>query len=809
MARINKETGRVPTIVCQFPARRALSWAVAALLGTLAAPAMAAPPAELPAHASAAQHAGFTPCDLGRFNCPPRPVSFALCRPNALLEFYQPGLPEDSRGREDALTNVRAEHVDASDRSIYRLRGDVTMRRYDQLLQADRVNYNDRTTAYSARGHVTYQDSQELLSAAHMHGTTTPDYAEASHVRYQMLVSHGNGTASHATLLDPQHSRYSEATYSTCDPGDRLWEFRADRITINKDTGIGVARDATMRMGDVPFFWLPYFSFPVDDRRKSGFLYPTFGHTSNAGFMFSIPYYLNLAPNYDATLTPQIYTKRGVMLGGQFRYLLGSSRGQLDIDYLPSDKHAGSDHDGRHRDIRNGADRYLVHFKDRTGISRHWYFSTSIRRASDKYYFQDFESALKGYTTPSMLRSSAGIHGSGKYWGASLSMSQYQNVDPLLSDRSMPYKRWPSARFDIDVPLTSNVEWGMRSEAVAFRDNADAAVEGNRLDLYPYLQADYQGAAWYVRPRVAFRYTAYDLIDDPDLYGYTNHSPSRALPITSIDSGLVFERKTSLFGQQYTQTLEPRLYYLYVPYHDQRDQPLFDTGNMTFGYWQLFSTNRFSGADRQMDANNLTAALTTRLLSADGIQKAAFSFGQIRYFSPQRVQLRRSGQRTDFAGSDYVAQLDLSLNPDWRLHSMYQWDPNHHRNAMGSVGIQRRIGFNGVLNFSYRYRYHYMDQFDVSAAIPINERWRLLARWNLAKRQRQQWDNGEPKTLAALLGVEYENCCIALRLLGRHYVRDVHGDTDNAIMLQIQFKGLGSFSPQTEQFLHRAILGYQ
>ncbi|HET7269122.1 MAG TPA: LPS assembly protein LptD [Oleiagrimonas sp.] len=797
----------MPTTARHFPARHALAWAVAAVFGSLAAPAMAAAPAELPAQAPVQQHTGFTPCPLGRFDCPPRPVSFALCRPNALLEFYRPGLPEDSHGREDAITNVWAEHVDASDSSIYRLSGNVTLRRYDQLLQADHLNYNDRTTAYSARGHVTYQDSKELLSASHMHGTTTPDYAEASDVRYQMLISHGNGVAEHATLLDPKHSRYTHATYSTCDPGHRLWEFSADRITINKDTGVGVARDATMRMGDVPFFWLPYFSFPVDDRRKSGFLYPTFGHNSNSGFMFSIPYYLNLAPNYDATLTPKIYTKRGLMLGAQFRYLIGPSSGQLDIDYLPSDRHAGSDHDDRDRDIDDGADRYFVQFENRTRLGGSWSFNTSIKHVSDKYYFQDFQSPLSFYTTPSSLSSRAGIRGSGQWWSASIGLLQFQNIDPLLSDNHVQYKRWPRIAFEIDAPITRTLEWGITSEAVAFRK--DHAVEGNRVDLYPYLEGNYQGAAWYVRPRVAWRYTTYRLINDPAHFGYTDDAPSRSLPIASIDSGLIFERETSLFGHSYTQTLEPRLYYLYVPYRDQRDLPTFDTRDMTFGYWQLFSTNRFSGADRQMDANNLTAAVTTRLLDSAGIQKAAFSFGQIRYFSPQRVQLGRNAPTTDFAGSDYVAQLDLTLSPDWRLHSVYQWDPNHHRNAMGSVGFQRRIGFNGVLNFSYRYRYHYMDQFDVSAAIPVTERWRLLARWNIAKRERQQWDEPHPKTLAALLGVEYENCCIAVRLLGRHYVRNVHGDTDNAIMLQVQFKGLGSFSPKTERFLHRAILGYQ
>lgn len=750
----------------------------------------------------------FTPCPLGSFNCPKPPVNYAMCRANALLAFYQPGLPTDSRGRESSATNIFAEHVDSSDPKTYQLDGHVSLARYDQLLQAEHMTYNDRTTAYLARGHVTYQDSGQLLSASQVQGTTQPDYAVADDVNYQLLISHGNGTATRAELVDSAHSIFTQATYSTCDPGHHIWEFRAGQITTNKQTGVGVARDATLRLGNVPILYLPWISFPIDDRRKTGFLYPTFSNNSNSGVSVSIPYYLNLAPNYDATLTPHLYSKRGLMLGSQFRYLLGSSKGQLDITYLPSDRLAGSDHDNRPRSIEDGADRYLVQFQHVTGLGHGWRLHAAINRASDKYYFQDFESELKGYVTPSVLASNAGLSGSGRWWDASVVFTEFQNVDPIYTDSRLQYKRWPAATFSFDLPLSRTLDLGMHSEAVAFRK--DAAVEGNRLDLYPYLEADWQGAAWFVRPRVAWRYTSYELINHPDLYGYTQTRPSRSLPISSLDSGLIFERDTSLFGEHYTQTLEPRLYYLYVPYRDQRDLPVFDSKLMTFGYWQLFTPNRFSGADRQMDANNLTAAVTTRLLDDSGVEAASFSFGQIRYFDPQQVQLGPTAPATHFHGSDYVAQLGLQLSDSWRLNSVYQWSPNQNRPEAGMLQLQRRLGFAGVLNFSYRYRYHFMDQLDASAVIPVAANWRLLARWNVAlSRSKTQWQRGDPKTLAALFGVEYEGCCVAVRLVGRHYVRNVFGDTDNAIMFELVFKGLGSSSPRTETFLHHAILGYQ
>ncbi|NKZ39530.1 LPS assembly protein LptD [Oleiagrimonas citrea] len=797
------------------PRRRLLALAIA-LAASSAAHAQDAPeaPATAPVPPVMRGQKSPPPCPLGSLFCPPRPVSYALCRPNALLNFYQPGLPQDTTGREQAETDIRAAHVDSSNRSVYRLDGQVRLQRYDQLLRADHVDYNDTTTAYNAQGNVRYQDSTMLLSAHRIQGTTMPDRSTADSVQYQLLESHGNGAADTAWLFDPQHSKLKQATYSTCDPGDRVWEFRAKQIDLNKQTGVGVAHHATLRYHHVPILYLPYMSFPIDNRRKSGFLYPTFGNSSNAGFMYSQPYYLNLAPNYDATLTPKIYSDRGVMLGSQFRYLTDLGRGVLNVDYLPNDKNAGSDHNDKVRsDLSDGADRYFIDFHHRTNLGKNWNFSTVYKHASDRYYFQDFSSDLVRASTTE-LASNAYLLGHGDWWNAAIGVDRYESVDPQLTERNLQYRRWPRGVFRMDVPLSRNLDFGLRSEAVAFR--RIRSLEGNRLDLQPYLSWSLGGAAWFVKPRIAYRYTRYDLIGDFNqytTYTYPNRTPSRSLPIYSVDSGLYFERNTSLFGHEYTQTLEPRLYYLYVPYRNQNDLPRFDTRLMNFDFWQLFTTNRFSGADRQMDANNLTAAVTSRLLDENGDERASISFGQIRYLQPQRVQLTPNTPATDYSGSAYVSQLSLKLSDDWRLNSSYQWSPNTRHNQVATLGVQRRVGADGVFNFAYRYRNRFLEQFDTSVVYPVSARWRLLGRWNVSLRDsvstNPQWHRGHPKTLEAVAGVEYDSCCVAIRLVGHHYVRDNLGNTNNAIMLEIEFKGLGSTTPQTESFLHRAILGYQ
>lgn len=766
-------------------------------------------------------------CPLGAFHCARRPVSYAMCRPNAMLSFYDPTLSKDSSVRDTSNTYVTAQRVDSSNQSVYHLEGDVKLERADQRLQADVTDYNNDTTDYDARGNVRYQEVGQLVSADHMRGNQDASTATADNVAYQMLTNRGNGVATQGQLLDDQRSRYLGATYSTCDVGNHVWEIRAKDIRMDKETGEGVAHDATMYLYNVPFFWLPTFTFPINDERKTGFLTPSIGNSSRGGFLLSAPYYLNLAPNYDATLDPRIYTERGVMLAGEFRYLIPGTLGQINFEYLPHDRG-----DSAPDSVTNtkDTDRWLLKYNDYTHIYGPWSFGTSINRASDRNYLRDFGNDL--YTSATgTLASSAYVNGGGKwgtaFWNAQFGADYYQNLDPSLPDTVLQYKRWPRAAFNVDWPINRWLEFGASTEAVAFRK--EDVVEGNRLDLYPYLAADFRGASWYVKPKLAYRYTTYDLTGQYNMYGYTpgilapgvatpftSRTPSRSLPVVSLDSGLVFDRYTSLFGTSYTQTLEPRLYYLYVPYRNQDNIPLFDTNLMSFDSWQLFTPNMYSGADRQMNANNLSAALTTRLLDDNGVERLSASFGQIRYFTQQRVQLPNGVNTvtptTNWSGSDYAVDFTTQLNDDWKVMSQYQWNPNTSLTDLGAITFQKRIKTDGIVNFSYRYRRQpgsnspLLEQYDASVVYPVSDRWRLIGHWTYSVLDK--------KTVEALAGVEYDTCCVALRLVGRHYVNTYDtttqiGSAYNSVMLEIQFKGMGGFTGQSENALRNGILGYQ
>ena len=771
-----------------------------------------------------------TNCPLGSFRCGARPLNYNMCRPNAMLSFYDPTMSKDSSVRDTSNTYVAAQRVDGSNQTVYHLEGDVKVDRADQRMQADVTDYNQDTTDYDARGNVRYQEVGQLVSSDHMRGNQDASTAIADNVSYQMLTSRGNGVANQGQMLDDQRSRYFNATYSNCDVGNHVWEIHAKDIRMDKETGEGVAHDATMYLYNVPFFWLPTFTFPINDDRKTGFLTPTVGNSSRSGFMVSAPYYLNLAPNYDATLDPRIYGDRGVLMAGEFRYVVPGSIGQLNVEYLPNDQ--GETNPNSLINTKD-TDRWLLKFNDNTHIYGPWSFNTSINLVSDRNYLSDFGDDL--YTSViSQLASSAYVNGAGKwgntYWNASFGGDYYQNANYALTDFTAQYQRWPRATFNVDYPINRWLEVGANTEAVEFRK--DDSVGGDRLDLYPYIQADFRGAAWFVKPRVAYRYTTYNLLGNYQQYGYSNGvtellpagttspytsgSPSRSLPVVSVDSGLVFDRSTSLFGDSYTQTLEPRLYYLYVPYRNQNNIPLFDTTLMSFDTWQLFSPNTYSGADRQISANNLSAMLTTRLLDDNGVERVSASFGQIRYFTQQSVQQPNSMTTvtppTNWSGSDYAIDLTTQLNDDWRVLAQYQWNPNTSLTDLGSITFQKRIATDGILNFSYRYRREpgteapWVEQYDASVVYPLSDRWRLLGHWTYSVLDK--------KTVEALAGVEYDSCCVALRLVGRHYVNTYNfsttlGSANTAIMFEIEFKGMGGFTGQSENALRNGILGYQ
>lgn len=730
---------------------------------------------------------------LGSLPASARPSNegeWVLCRPNAMFEFYNAQVPKEAV-REESPAEFAAERFDVSDEKTYLLEGEVEIQRGDQYIAADKLIYDVENERYEAEGSVHYQDRGLLLGADKAVGELGEDRSTLDNVQYQLLDARGNGRARQAVVVGDR-SKLDHITYTTCDPGTSGWELRATSLKIDQEEGVGTARNATLRLGRVPILYLPIATFPIDERRRTGFLFPSIGSSQDSGIDFSAPYYVNLAPNYDLTLTPRLMGRRGAMLGAEFRYLSEFHRGELAGTWLPNDD-------------QTGRDRGSLGWQHFGVLSPHWNFIADLNYVTDDRYFEDFGDSLAAAST-SLLQSTAGVFGRGRYWSASVSAQAWEITDPFLPDGFEPFRRLPRALYSYERPINDWFEAGVRSELVVFDHEAQPGA--TRYDVYPYIAFPLERAAFYVRPEFGFRQTGYQLDSEYDA-AFPSSSPSRGTPITSLDAGLFFERGASLFGKNYLQTLEPRLYYLNVPYENQEDLPLFDTQELTFSFEQLFRTNRFTGADRQMDANQATVAVTTRLLEeATGRERLSASLGQIRYFEAQRVQLPDI-PAMDPEGSAIVGDLDLTLSDRWRIGVSQQWDPDDELSDLSALRAQYRWRTDGVFNLAYRFRRENqgptinqvsVEQVDTSFAWPINERWRLVGRWNYSLL--------DESTLEAVAGFEWSSCCLAARVLGRHYVRNREGEKNNGIYIELELKGLATLGRKSGELLERAILGY-
>lgn len=713
------------------------------------------------------------PCD---------PSVWSLCSLDALLPSYTPGLPLQGE-RDSHSTHLSARAIDVSTSEHYLLEGAVEVRRLDQILKTERLRFSQADQSYATDTPMSYQDRNILLEAASASGNLEDDSGRMDQVRYQFIQARGSGEADSIELIAGDNSVLSGVTYSTCDPGQRYWEFRARQIDLDHEAGWGAGRNMSLRVGDVPILYMPYWRFPLDDRRQSGFLVPLIGSSSNSGVDLAIPYYLNLAPNYDATLMTRLIGGRGVMVGGAGRYLFPGQSGDLEADFLPNDNDFGAKrwywrlrHDGRYA---NG-----------------WTFFTNLSRVSDPFYFEDFGDSLTR-TATRLLFSRATLGKQWTHYRFSVGTDRWQITDPLFPEGGQPYRRQPRITFDGLQPLGGGFHFGIASELVDFRK--DDAVDGERLDLYPHLTWSAERGYGFLRQELGVRHTSYRLEREQ------RNSPSRTTPIASFDAGLYFDRDAGLFGRPFVQTLEPRLFYLYVPFRSQDDIPVFDTLEPAFGFSQLFRTNRFVGADRQMDANQLGIAVSTRYIDERGLERVSASIGQIRYFEPQRVQLPGRPPR-DVSGSPVIGELDLRFDRNWRVTLGQQWDPDRSRSEFSSARLQYRFDHDAqageqiVAGLSYRYRRDFLEQFDFSLLWPVRPNLRLFNRWNYSLR--------EDETLEALVGFEYETCCTVWRAMARRYVRNVQGDYNNGVWLELELKGLGSLGRKSGQLLERAILGY-
>jgi LPS-assembly protein len=672
--------------------------------------------------------------------------------------------------RDDEPITLRSHEFDAGKTTVAEARGQVELQRADQLLSTEILQYDPDNEAVTMPGQMSYKDSVIYLSGSNAEYSFLTESGKFSTVDYGLTGSSARGTASEVMVDGGNHSLLRELQFTTCPEEDPEWVMTAKELDLDFEKGVGTAKNAKLEFFNIPILYLPYMTFPIDDRRKSGFLYPFISTANDNGFEFNIPYYWNIAPNQDATITPTYFTDRGAMLTGEYRYISRRTGGKINFDWLPSDK--------KTRELR-----YHYTLRHDARFSRRWSSNVVIDRVSDDQYFQDFSNSLAS-ASRQYLRSKAGILGGGHYWTMSIYADDFQVVDEAVNIANEPYRRLPRVAFSLDRPLGfQGLRFQLDSELVYF--DRDIGTTGGRFDIYPRLDWNIATNWGYIKPSVGYRYTTYDLNRLPTA---VDSSPSRGTEILSLDSGMFFERDNGKGG---VQTLEPRVFYLYVPYKDQQAYPDFDTAPFTFGFSQLFHFNRFTGADRQGDANQLTLALTTRSIDQSaGRELWSLSFGQIIYFETQVVMAPGlPNDPLDDSASPFIAEF--VLHPTKRISSRIgaQWDWENSQIDVAVLGITHSSLNGRRLGAEYRFRRDSLDQFDIRYFQPINERWRVLARLNYSLQ--------DDDLLSAEVGFEYDSCCWGLRVVGKRFLRNREGDYRDAIYVQLVLKGLGNFGRRT------------
>ena len=774
----------------------------------------------------------------------------------AYVEPQRPGMYDNTpTSKAPTYISAKASRYE-QEQQVATLAGDVVLRQGGMQVESQEANLHQLENRGELKGNVKVRDNGVLMVGDKADLQLDNGQVQIDNAEFVMHQNHARGSALYAKRGDDAIIRLKDGTYTTCEPGSNAWQLKGNTVTLNPATGLGYATNATLRVKDIPVLYTPFIYFPIDDRRQSGFLAPSISTSSDTGFAITTPYYFNLAPNYDATLYPRYMAKHGLQTEGEFRYLTHSSEGQVYGSYL---KDTDPEHAGEPEATDN---RWLYGWKNRSGLDSRLLAEVDYTRISDPYYFQDLDTDL-GINKPTYVNQQGRLTYRGDNFTAALNMQAYQLA--TVSDVT-PYNRLPQLTVNGALPYhPGGLDFTYDTEAVRFERSFDdntyfdidekgnrtnfrtrpdvnifglARANGNRYNLAPGMALPMTQSWGFLTPAVRYYYTQYDLDLDSkgvsDLGGSYDKNPSREVPLFSLDSGLYFDRSSNLFGEGGKQTLEPRAKYLYVPYRDQSDIPVFDTGEYTFSYSSLWRDNRFTGADRIGDANQVALGATSRFIEPNGFERANVSFGELFYFRDREVQLpgleNTLPDDATTSRSPYALAGMYRFNRDWRVNGEYNWDPVLHQTDSGSLMFhyQPEAQPGKILNVGYRYRdnvrvfdpnlgrFTYnsddykIDQHDISFIWPIVPQWSAIARW--------QFDYNKSRTLEAFGGFEYDNCCWKLRLISRYWLKsedDVYytsqsSEADRGIFLQIVLKGLGNvFGGKTEGFLDRGIQGYR
>lgn len=657
--------------------------------------------------------------------------------------------------------------------------GDVELRQGGQVIGADYMLYEQDSKDVLARGEVRMEQAGGTVTGPVLRLNLDTDVGEMERPQFVFHENDSRGSAEIVHINGRRNYVFDDATYTTCPAGNDDWLLRVSRLDIDRETNVGVAHHARIEFMGVPILYTPWMDFGLSNQRRSGFLGPVFGSTNSGGTEMQLPYYWNIADNYDATIAPRFISKRGTQMNNEFRYLGASYSGEVHYDVLTYDRLLGEQ---RHRD----ALRHVQSLGGGFGAS------LDLNRVSDDAYFRDLSTQVSGTSQTNLLREGVLSYSAG-WWNASARVQRYQTLQDPLAPVVIPYRRQPQVKLNAQRSAAdANIEFA--GEYVDYRH--DTRVNAQRMVLYPSVSYPLlSDPGYYLTPRLGLHRTEYRM-------GVNNISgmpdANRTLPIFSTDSGLVFERDDSILGDEYVQTLEPRLFYVYIPYRDQDRLPNFDSAQATFNFGQIFTENRFYGSDRIGDANMATLALTSRLIdSQDGTERLRVMVGERFSFSEPRVNLVTPTGNT--SRSDILLGVGGKLTRAWSLDSLYQYNPNQSHTESYNVMAHYNPEAGKQLNLGYRFTRNTLRQADISAQWPLYGRWLGVGRFNYSLQDR--------RPLEALAGLEYNQACWAVRLVAQSFTTATQ-ERSTGVFLQLELNDMVRIGSDPLEALRNSVYGY-
>lgn len=732
--------------------------------------------------------------------------------------------------RDTAETIVNSDASELFEGDTISFLGNVDLNRADQHLMSDKASYDTASDNMDAQGNVIYSEKQIAFASDTASLNLTNDQAVLRKALFVLPEAPIRGSSEVVYRDNNYQSRYHEAAFTSCAPGNQDWMIHAERMKLDKETGKGSARNAWLEFKGVPALYTPYISFPIDNRRVTGLLAPNWAQTQRNGTDISVPFYWNIAPNYDMTITPRYLARRGFMIRDRFRYLTDNSNGILQGEYLPGDQLLNKD-------------RYMGSWKDTTRFTQHLSSDINLNYASDKTYFNDLNNAL-GIQTSSYLPTTAFVNYGRTGVNFSTGVQHYQAIDRAVTEAGLPYSVLPRVNMNLSHGFENMpIKLDMTNQFSYFSHNV--LDNGQRINIIPSISLPFESTAGFFIPKVNVNYTQYqfDNIHNASRPG----SVTRTLPTFSVDSGLGFEKQLNFENSSYTHTLEPRLFYLYVPYKDQSQIPVFDTSRLDTNFSSLFQENRYSGYDRIQDANQVTLSLSSRLINAtSGLEPVHVNLGNILYFQDRKVNmydayygisdcsllgnlslvynsncyaLSNPNPPQTSKVSNFIAEVGGQFTQNLSYKTGMQWDPQKNSFARGEAGLSYRNMNNEVINMGYRYRQTDpyfapagISQSDISFRWPLFGEWYALGRW--------QYSLNFDRTTESFIGLEKENCCWRMRFLARRYINGYNANTniafvpstlqpETAFFIQLELKGLSGLGSSVESFLQRNLVGYR